>query len=231
SRYPVKWTLLYPVQLNIVSDVHSHQIMITANLNCSNIIYHQNYILFRDHINTKRYQHAVVYIGTKLLLHVLISLDDGGVKKIKTKAKHAWETNAPQMKCFTEAELLKLIKGKRSSWDVTIIYKLIQRVCGLAPIDSGKWTKKVGGEETLETLLYDMKELRNQVNHNTHVGILSSTQLDALLEELKELSMKILDALIETAAKQSKKIEIDRVEYFRNYVEYVIVDVKQPLVE
>ncbi|CAL4065949.1 unnamed protein product [Meganyctiphanes norvegica] len=190
-----------------------------------------NYITFNAHINTRRYQHALDYIGQNILFHVLQSLVIGNLGNILEITEKALGENKPLTKLFTDLQISQLKEESPSSWDITLLYKVIRIICGMALMDSDKWSKKEDGDKTLESLLFDLKELRNRGIHNSHRQVLSSSQLEHSLEELKTLSMKILDALIETATERRKEIDVDREGGLRKYVEMVIADVKKRVVE
>ncbi|CAL4065948.1 unnamed protein product, partial [Meganyctiphanes norvegica] len=211
-------------RLSLSCNINSHCRMLNSFIE-------NNYIPFNEHINTRRHQHALDYIGQKILFHILESLVIGNLGNILEIIKKAVGVNKPLTRFFTDVEIFQLEQETPSSWDITLLYKVIQKVCGLAPVDSGEWSNKEDGDKTLESLLFDLKELRNRGIHNSHLQVLSSSQLQNSLEELKTLSMEILDALIETATERRMEIDVDREEGRRKYVEMVIADVKKKVVE
>lgn len=174
-----------------------------------------DYIPWAATQNTRLYQHAVDNIGKKTFLLVPDILNPGYLKEI------------PLSKDFSDRDIVKIQEGNVSEWDVSLLYKVDQRVCGLAPVNSKRWTMKIEGEDILENLMYEMKELRNTLSHNSHFLILSGTQLFNSLIDLESLSMKILNALIKTAKERGCVFEDDKVEDFKKYVNDVILDVQK----
>ncbi|XP_076065912.1 uncharacterized protein LOC143039571 [Oratosquilla oratoria] len=50
--------------------------------------------------------------------------------------------------------------------DITLLYKLLQQICGLAPKGNVKWTSDTDDQDCLEYSLTKLKDVRNQVCHD-----------------------------------------------------------------
>ncbi|XP_064105657.1 uncharacterized protein LOC135215146 [Macrobrachium nipponense] len=92
-------------------------------------------------------------------------------------------------KNFTEPERQKLDEGKPSSeFDISLLYKLLQRVCGLADANHSKWSD-VG---SLENSLRRLKDYRNTLAHEQIS--LTSDELREKIRDMEGLSQNILEA-------------------------------------
>lgn len=76
-------------------------------------------------------------------------------------------------------------------YDISLLYSILQNFCGLKRRNSPVWTSQALGE-SLEYLIYILKEERNEDAHKKHLQQMSDTKVKKKLEWLKHLLWKIL---------------------------------------
>lgn len=185
----------------------------------------QDYIEFKAKLDTLRYQHAVVNCGQILLLLVLKTLICGDISNIIECLKTALGSNTQYKNSFTKEEQQLLKEGKHDTWDICLLYKVLQRACGLQLGDN-----IAASTSSLEPLITKVKELRNELVHNFEL-VISSVELDNLLEELADLARKIISALVDYAQQQGKELSTKESEEIMNEVVKITDDVKREINE
>ncbi|CAL4070982.1 unnamed protein product, partial [Meganyctiphanes norvegica] len=164
--------------------------------------------------------------GQRLLLFVFTTLFEGDTSDIKNHILMTLGSNTAYTKSFTKAELGKLEAADYKSWSIPLLYKLLQIACGLQyPIDKGCIPFSSQGQESLESLLHQLKEWQHEMTTNFNL-ILTREEMDKSLENLKDLAFRILVALTE-------KVQINQSDTQRvtQVIEYIIKDVKQAVNE
>ncbi|XP_076038352.1 uncharacterized protein LOC143023648 [Oratosquilla oratoria] len=68
--------------------------------------------------------------------------------------------------------------------DITLLYKLLQQICGLAPKGNVKWTSDTDDQDCLEYSLTKLKNIRNHVVHN--LVSLSDAELERFFTDIIE---------------------------------------------
>lgn len=76
-------------------------------------------------------------------------------------------------------------------YDISLLYSILQNFCGLKRRNSPVWTSQALGE-SLEYLIYILKEERNEDAHKKDLQQMSDTKVKKKLEWLKHLLWKIL---------------------------------------
>ncbi|XP_064105655.1 uncharacterized protein LOC135215144 [Macrobrachium nipponense] len=90
---------------------------------------------------------------------------------------------------FNKPERQKLDEGKPSSeFDISLLYKLLQRVCGLADANHSKWSDA----GSLENSLRRLKDYRNTLAHEQIS--LTSDELREKIRDMEGLCQNILEA-------------------------------------
>ncbi|CAL4069298.1 unnamed protein product [Meganyctiphanes norvegica] len=184
------------------------------------------FVTFRERLNTLRVQHAVIQCGQRLMVFVFTILFEGDTTDIKNYVLSNSGSKSQYSKSFAEPEQDKLETGDYKTWNMSLLYKLLQNSCGLQyPIDKKCVQFPNQCEETLENLLHQLKEWKNEITTNFDL-ILTREEMETSLENLKDLSIKILVAL-------SDKVHINQSESenMSQVIEYIIKDVKQSVNE
>lgn len=102
-------------------------------------------------------------------------------------------------KHFSEPEKQKLDEGKPSSeFDISLLYKLLQSVCGLAETNDTKWSNAGSQENCLKRL----KDYRNILAHEQIS--LTSDELRGKIRDMERLCQNILEA-----AGQQRNLPVD----------------------
>ncbi|CAL4245708.1 unnamed protein product, partial [Meganyctiphanes norvegica] len=197
-------------------------------------------IKFSDRLNSLRYQHAVVQCGQKLLHLIMITLIRGDINNITECVKEAVGSSTKYKNSFTKDEQRLLEKGHHKSWDISLLYKIIQKVCGLHPAGSHYWTQNTGGDD-LEFFITTLKDIRNELVHKFDY-VISENQVAHHLNELTELALKMTSALGERSqalgtqlyviqnGKQLSDIDFETTETLK-IVYKIIEDVKENINE
>merc|ERR1712179_201813 len=151
----------------------------------------------------------------------------GDINDISGCVRQKLSSNNQFKNSFTKDEHVLLAAGDHKKWDVSMLFKIIQKVCGLQPAGDIKWT---GGEECLENLIYKLKELRNKLVHDFEL-VLSNEQLEERLNELTDLALRMILALEASAKSQGKKIPGNESAEIMEKVFKIVDDVKQKINE
>ncbi|KAK7086683.1 hypothetical protein SK128_019683 [Halocaridina rubra] len=128
-----------------------------------------------------------------VLAKVCMVLYPGGADSVKDYCLNTLGlSNADYRKLFTSLEIQKL--DAKIGWDtldITFLYKLLQRVCGLASPSDKKWANPaLQDTDTIEHSLYLIKVERNFLAHEAVV--LSNLALEERAQHLKKLLMNVL---------------------------------------
>ncbi|XP_069158003.1 uncharacterized protein [Procambarus clarkii] len=118
------------------------------------------------------------------------------------------------------------------NFDFTLLYKLLQRVCNLAPDNDPKWWTSPGDlEPSLEHLLYKLKTIRNKIIHESKT---ITTQQD-LEDKLTKLSDIVWEMLLK-AGSRCRRLNVDetlnvgdRYQIFTNYISGLSAKIREPL--
>lgn len=112
-----------------------------------------------------------VLTKNKNIKQLLIDVQGGYRKDFFTQEKQSLENNDP---CDT--------------YNITLLFKLIQKICGLKPTNHDRWKEPY----TLENNLRELKEHRNDLGHETLA--LTAEKLKDLFEHLEHLCREVLIA-------------------------------------
>lgn len=96
-----------------------------------------------------------------------------------------------------------------ATMDITLLYQLLQRTCGLRP-DGPDWTSpgEEGQQASLERRLYLIKQERNKLSHCADQYMhMSDGRLDGLLQELSELLCHSLRQAGQRSARPAEEVE------------------------
>ncbi|CAL4078824.1 unnamed protein product [Meganyctiphanes norvegica] len=184
------------------------------------------FVTFRERLNTLRVQHAVVQCGQRIMVFVFTILFEGDTNDIKNVVLRNLGSNTQYNKYFTKTEQKKVEAGQYKMWDIALLYKLLQISCGLQyHIDQNGVQFSDHEEETLENLLHQLKEWKNDIATNFNL-ILTKEEMEKSLENLRVLSFKIPVLLTEKV-----QINQDDIRRINQVIEYIIKDVKQAVNE
>ncbi|XP_047736615.1 uncharacterized protein LOC125177931 [Hyalella azteca] len=110
------------------------------------------------------------------------------------------------LKCFSKKEREKLVPNTLQDYDITMLYKLLQKCCGLST-DTNFW---VHPGNSIENMLYRLKEQRNFFGHEA-VKLLK-TELDSRLTEIREISDDVCNkAGVDPVTKNELLAELDNI--------------------
>nr|XP_045618504.1 uncharacterized protein LOC123770539 [Procambarus clarkii] len=181
-------------------------------------------VVQEDDLNRLRYELAVTKAGRDALASVFAWLYQGG---------HPVKTHLTQIPEYTDTEYKltfdahhrdKLEKSTDvTAFDITLIYKLLQRVCGLAKTNAATWTTP---GPTLEHFIYKVKQHYNTMALE-HVKM---TEED-LMTTLTEFKYLLRDMLAEAGVRCGKDSqEVDHViKDVIKYIDGLRGNVREPL--
>ncbi|XP_068216875.1 uncharacterized protein [Palaemon carinicauda] len=142
-----------------------------------------------DHNNLK-YSISLTRVGQELFLKVFKWGYKGRTSSLKsTLLQLPGYTKTRFRKDFNNSQRGKIESGEISSMDLTLLYKLLQMVCGLSDQNDNIWIMQ--DSDSLEYCLYSIKMKRNEIAHDGMM--LSSTQVDTMIEELRLLFLKTVE--------------------------------------
>ncbi|XP_069178719.1 uncharacterized protein [Procambarus clarkii] len=117
--------------------------------------------------NRLRYELAVTKAGRDSLASVFMWSYRGTFPVVTYLTQDLGYTNAQYRRVFDDHQRDKLeASSDAATFDITLLYKLLQRVCGLAVKNDPTWTTPGPQGPSLEHLIYKLKEHRNTLAHN-----------------------------------------------------------------
>ncbi|XP_069157754.1 uncharacterized protein [Procambarus clarkii] len=144
-----------------------------------------------EDVNRLRYGLAVTKAGRDALASVFMWSYRGTFPVVTYLTQDLGYTNAQYRRVFDAQQRDKLeASSDAATFDITLLYKLLQRVCGLAEMNDPTWTTPGPQGPSLEHLIYSLKQHRNTLAHD-NVGM-SGQDLTSTLTELSDLLAKML---------------------------------------
>ncbi|XP_069157734.1 uncharacterized protein [Procambarus clarkii] len=144
-----------------------------------------------EDVNRLRYGLAVTKAGRDALASVFMWSYRGTFPVVTYLTQDLGYTNAQYRRVFDDHQRDKLeASSDVATFDITLFYKLLQRVCGLAEMNDPTWTTPGPQGPSLEHLIYSLKQHRNTLAHD-NVGM-SEQDLTSTLTELSDLLAKML---------------------------------------
>ncbi|CAL4069297.1 unnamed protein product [Meganyctiphanes norvegica] len=182
-----------------------------------------NHPSFKESLNTLRVHHAVVQVGQRIMLFVFTTLFLGDdLRDISGYTLRKLGSTEEYERIFNHAQRNQLRIGDCRSWDISLLFQLLQTVCELNP-DVKIWGKLP--RNSLEKLLHRLKSLRNYMAHNIK-SIFTKQQRDQKLGEIRNLCHEILRKLEEKARISQKDIH-----EHRQLIDSIIDEVKKDINE
>ncbi|XP_069159282.1 uncharacterized protein [Procambarus clarkii] len=180
-----------------------------------------------EDVNRLRYGLAVTKAGRDALASVFMWSYRGTFPVVTYLTQDLGYTNAQCRRVFDDHQRDKLeASSDAATFDITLLYKLMQRVCGLAEMNDPTWTTPGPQGPSLEHLIYSLKEHRNTLAHD-NVGM-SEQDLTSTLMELSDLLAKMLTEAGVRCGTNSQ--DVDHVT--RDVTEYIgglLAKVREPL--
>nr|XP_045591368.1 uncharacterized protein LOC123753418 [Procambarus clarkii] len=144
-----------------------------------------------EDVNRLRYGLAVTKAGRDALASVFMWSYRGTFPVVTYLTQDLGYTNAQYRRVFDDHQRDKLkASSDAATFDITLLYKLLQRVCGLAEMNDPTWTTPGPQGPSLEHLIYSLKQHRNTLAHD-NVGM-SEQDLTSTLTELSDILAKML---------------------------------------
>ncbi|XP_069157797.1 uncharacterized protein [Procambarus clarkii] len=144
-----------------------------------------------EDVNRLRYGLAVTKAGRDALASVFMWSYRGTFPVVTYLTQDLGYTNAQYRRVFDAHQRDKLeASSDAATFDLTLLYKLLQRVCGLAEVNDPTWTTPGPQGSSLEHLIYSLKQHRNTLAHNN--VRMSEQDLTSTLTELSDLLAKML---------------------------------------
>nr|XP_045618473.1 uncharacterized protein LOC123770526 isoform X4 [Procambarus clarkii] len=139
--------------------------------------------------NRLRYELAVTKAGRDALASVFMWSYRGTFPVVTYLTQDLGYTNAQYRRVFDAHQRDKLeASSDAATFDITLLYKLLQRVCGLAVKNDPTWTTPGPQGPSLEHLIYSLKQHRNTLAHN----VITEQDLKNKLTDLTDLMTKML---------------------------------------
>ncbi|XP_069157891.1 uncharacterized protein [Procambarus clarkii] len=181
-----------------------------------------------EDVNRLRYGLAVTKAGRDALASVFMWSYRGTFPVVTYLTQDLGYTNAQYRRVFDAQQRDKLeASPDAATFDITLLYKLLQRMCGLAEMNDPTWTIPGPRGPSLEHLIYSLKQHQNTLAHNDNVGM-SEQDLTSTLTELIDLLAKMLAEAGVRCGTNSQ--DVDHVT--RDVTEYIgglLAKVREPL--
>ncbi|XP_069157776.1 uncharacterized protein [Procambarus clarkii] len=144
-----------------------------------------------EDVNRLRYGLAVTKAGRDALASVFMWSYRGTFPVVTYLTQDLGYINAQCRRDFDAHQRDKLeVSSDAATFDITLLYKLLQRVCGLAEMNDPTWTTPGPQGPSLEHLIYSLKQHRNTLAHDN--VRMSEQDLTSTLTELSDLLAKML---------------------------------------
>ncbi|XP_069163523.1 uncharacterized protein [Procambarus clarkii] len=173
-------------------------------------------VVQEEDLNRLRYELAVTKAGRDALGSVFVWLYQGSYPINTHFTQTLGFTNADYKKAFNTHQRHSLDNSidvtTVNTFDITLLYSLLQRVCGLADTNDPKWTTR---GPSLEHLIHKLKQHRNTLAHK-HVKM-TEHELKTTLTELSDLLKEMLSVAGARGGRDSQ--EVDQV--IKDVTEYI----------
>ncbi|XP_069157812.1 uncharacterized protein [Procambarus clarkii] len=180
-----------------------------------------------EDVNRLRYGLAVTKAGRDALASVFMWSYRGTFPVVTYLTQDLGYTNAQYRRVFDAQQRDKLeASSDAATFDITLLYKLLQRVCGLAEMNDPTWTTQGPQGPSLEHLIYSLKQHRNTLAHD-NVGM-SEQDLTSTLTELSDLLAKMLaEARVRCGTNSQDVYHVTR--DVTKYIGGLLAKVREPL--
>nr|XP_045608501.1 uncharacterized protein LOC123764559 [Procambarus clarkii]XP_045608503.1 uncharacterized protein LOC123764559 [Procambarus clarkii] len=180
-----------------------------------------------ENVNRLRYGLAVTKAGRDALASVFIWSYQGTFPVVTYLTQDLGYTNANYRRVFDAQQRDKLkASSDAATFDITLLYKLLQRVSGLADMNDPTWTTPGPQGPSLEHLIYSLKQHRNTLAHD-NVGM-SGQDLTSTLTELSDLLAEMLAEAGVRCGTNSQ--DVDQVTRdTTKYIDGLLAKVREPL--
>lgn len=192
--------------------------------------------LTRNIVNGFRYQVAVNIEGQRVLAEVVKWMYKGENQSVKEYSQSLCISNSKYKNIFNVGQR-KILDTEVSSvldmdtafrqYDISLLYVILQNFCGLEKPNSPVWTSPAS-EESLEHLIYILKEGRNNNAHKNHLQQMSDTKLEKELKWLKHLLWKILSTACNVTGKHHRHAHKMKQTVNENFRQ-LLMKVREPL--
>nr|XP_027230838.1 uncharacterized protein LOC113822490 [Penaeus vannamei]XP_027230839.1 uncharacterized protein LOC113822490 [Penaeus vannamei]XP_027230840.1 uncharacterized protein LOC113822490 [Penaeus vannamei] len=183
--------------------------------------------LTRHSVNGFRYQVAVITKGRAVFVQAVEWLYQGG-PCVKTHFLSLGNSRADYKRKFNSEQRALLEKGAPfKEFDISLLYNILQLMCGLASPSNPVWTSPPSGQP-LEHLLHKLKLMRNHIAHTNDVQEMSDEELLKKLRKLKCLLSRIL-RLTGNRCGIHPHIFRDQVWEIKQYFQGLLQRVREPL--
>ncbi|XP_063599579.1 uncharacterized protein LOC134775901 [Penaeus indicus] len=147
--------------------------------------------LTRHTVNGFRYQVAMITRGREVFVQVVEWLYQGG-PCVKSHFLSLGNARTDYKRKFNSEQRNLLENGAPfKQYDISLLYIILQLMCGLAGSNDPAWTSPPAGQP-LEHLLYKVKQKRNNIAHTNDVQQMSDQRLTKELRKLGCLFSRIL---------------------------------------
>ncbi|XP_069157611.1 uncharacterized protein [Procambarus clarkii] len=180
-----------------------------------------------EDVNRLRYGLAVTKAGRDALASVFMWSYRGTFPVVTYLTQDLGYTNAQYRRVFDAHQRKKLeASSDAATFDITLLYKLLQHVCGLSEMNDPTWTTPGPQGPSLEHLIYSLKQHRNTLAHD-NVGM-SEQDLTSTLTELSDLLAKMLaEAGVRCGTKSQDVDHVTR--DVTKYIGGLLAKVREPL--
>lgn len=163
----------------------------------------------RPNSNYHKFHDCMLVVVQRVIYRVFLWLYTGGSVYVGEYLK----VIERGMKCLTAKERATFERKEiGGSFDITLLYKVLQRTCGLAEDTANIWHNPASPteEESLEHTLYILKEERNSLMHEPQNYIhMSEGQLETKLQELRRLCTVVLQKAGERCNRTDQSINTE----------------------
>nr|XP_045618508.1 uncharacterized protein LOC123770546 isoform X1 [Procambarus clarkii]XP_045618509.1 uncharacterized protein LOC123770546 isoform X1 [Procambarus clarkii] len=180
-----------------------------------------------EDLNRFRYELVVTKAGRDVLASVFMWSYRGTFPVVTYLTQDLGYTNAQYRRVFDDYQRDKLeASSDAATFDITLLYKLLQRVCGLAEMNDPTWTTPGPQGPSLEHLIYKLKQHRNTLAFE--YMRMTEQDLRKTLTELRDLLVKMLAEAGVRCGRDSQ--EVHKVTRDVNeYTEGVLLMAREPL--
>ncbi|XP_069157993.1 uncharacterized protein [Procambarus clarkii] len=143
-------------------------------------------VILQEDLDIWRYRLAVNKAGRDALANVFMWSYQGTFPVVTYLTQDLGYTNAQYKRVFDAHQRDKLkASSDVATFDISLLYKLLQRVCGLAEIKDPTWTTEGPQKPSLEYLIYKLKQHQIAVTYDRMT--MRQQSLSTTLKKLRDL--------------------------------------------
>ncbi|XP_069158004.1 uncharacterized protein [Procambarus clarkii] len=184
-------------------------------------------VILQEDLDRLRHDLAVNKAGRDALANVFMWLYRGTFPVVTYLTQDLGYTNAQYKRVFDAHQRDKLeVSSDAATFDINLLYKLLQRICGLAEVKDPTWITEDPQKLSLESLIYRLKQHRNTFIY--HRMNMKQQSLSTTLTKFRDLLVKMLAEAGARCGTSSQNVQ-QATRAATEYIDGLMAKVREPL--